>query len=801
MRREIWICHLIAVAVVGGWGTSAAPVTHGHLLTGMTQTCEREGGRLDYRTHYERGVGEIVQRERDLGQMARHGDSQTLAGAAATLVDAWQMGDRADTSLAAGAHARLEAIVSEWEAAARQGRNFTAHNPFFAYYPILHAYHGLEEAGRIEPEFRHRFRAFVAGFFRPLERGDHNRAICAATGLAMAIKLFPDLPQVPQWGRYIDAVWDDWYGHRDTTENAANYNGIVAVYLFQLAELTGRMNHMKDPAVCAMYGRWRDQVSPAGLIAGYGDGDEHANWAGFVAGFERAAAFYREPTFRWAAQRMFEGGSVARPLREGEGLRHLALAMQWADESMEPTRPDLGAVVLKRREPGNDGALDKLILAPDRRSGSPFALVDLYSRGGHFHPEWGSVELLEVEGSPMLHGMGYHNRSPAHANLLLMTPPGADFPHQTRPFRPQTWYEASMPTAELPPLPSDVDSSRRRIDTVVFRVETPDNVKLTIDNLRLVGPQGELSIDDFEQLRDWRGGRSLDLVNDAREGQRAMRAVVGGQRITFIERRDIGLTFNLDDYDEIRFDWKLSNDRQGWVRPLIFRVMGHGDPQAPFAGVAVHLPRMTARTVEARAANRNGDSWGAATFDNYFTRGTTLKRQYLLTREGVLVVRDDVNADQDADGWSAGPIWHLHHEPTRGDNWFSAPGSDRFNAGEKHLLVYFARDTEHDRDVPGERQRQIGVQPAELWGNYKPFTVYARQTLRVAQPATFITILIPHGPNASPEELAQNVKVRHGRLDTAIDIRLPDGMSRLHVRMGADETWEVQRDDQLERAQ
>ena len=165
-------------------------------------------------------------------------------------------------------------------------------------------------------------RAFVLGFYQPLERGDHNRAICAATGLAAAARLFPDAPRADAWRTYATAVWNDWYAHRDTTENAPNYNAIVSAYLFLLAEQTGRLDLMRDPAVRAIYARWRDQVSPAGLIAGYGDGDEWDNWPALVAGFRASGGLLRRadvpagppPASSPAARSIARSRTPARPL-------------------------------------------------------------------------------------------------------------------------------------------------------------------------------------------------------------------------------------------------------------------------------------------------------------------------------------------------------------------------------------------------------------------------------------------------------------------------------------------------------
>ena len=698
-----------------------------------------------YSAHTDKALGRSVN---DVIRPLSPGGVPDAANAAAAFAEAWQAGGRRDDALAKAALTQIESILRTFETARAAGEPFRVANPFFAYYPLLRAYELLRDGGRLDDATAGRVRALVLDVYEPLERGDHNRAICAATGLAAAARLFPDAPQADAWRAYADGVWGDWYGHRDTTENAPNYNAIVATYLFLLAEQTGRLDQMRDPAVRAMYERWRDQVSPAGLVAGYGDGDEWANWAGLVGGLERAATFYREPTFRWAAARVFESGAANRPVgRAGASAWYLQLAGQWADETIEPKRPDLAAQVLTRREPGDDAALDKLVLAPDRNPGSPFALIELYGRGGHSHPSWGAVNLLEVDGLPLLGGLGYHNRAPAHANLLLMTPPGEEFPHRTTAFAADRWYEMVVPTRELPPLGDDPDDLRRRIDTAMFRVETPTRVEMSVSGLRLVGPAGERVIDAFEDPQAWQAEAGDDA--DAPGGGRVLRGATAGQRITFFRRRGIGLTFDIRQYPELRYWWKLSNN-DAEIRPLMFRVMGNGDPLVAFAHWEVAAPRMSARCVSATASTRDGDSLGVARFEDYFTPGTTLVRRVLLTREGVLLVRDDLTPGPAAEGWSAGPIWHLHHEPERGETWADAAGSDRLNAGATRLLVY------HVPPAAGDG-RVYDVAGAKLWGGYEPFTSFARRTLRAGETATFVTVLLPHSPTTPADALAAAV--------------------------------------------
>jgi hypothetical protein len=145
--------------------------------------------------------------------------------------------------------------------------------------------------------------------------------------------------------------------------------------LLQTPELTAK------PGLVAMYRRYRDQVSPAGFIAPYGDaGGAHrpftpdwpmdSAWAHYVAAFERAASAYHDPSLRWAAAQVAQAGARHMPLGERytdiESLFYSSFAAAWAEPSLAPQRPQSGTHVLRRREADGAVALDKLILAPGR---------------------------------------------------------------------------------------------------------------------------------------------------------------------------------------------------------------------------------------------------------------------------------------------------------------------------------------------------------------------------------------------------------------------------------------------------
>jgi hypothetical protein len=267
---------------------------------------------------------------------------------------------------------------------------------------------------------------------------------------------------------------------------------------------------------------------------------------------------------------------------------------------------------------------------------------------------------------------------------------------------------------------------------VTFRVAEANPVDLLVDHLRLSGPAGQKVLEDFEQLRPWHGG-VRSLADDATQGRHSMR-IACKPGITFIWRDGFDTAFSLCDYDRIKFSWKMTGTQGGWSNSLVFRV------DTSLSDFHVPIRQLSAVVEDAQAESRGGDHFGTIRLAKYFTDDSRLTRRIVLLREGALVVCDDLEPGPQAKGQVAGPIWHLHAEPQSGPHWFDSPGPRR-------LLIWFAPSA----------GREFGVQTVELWGHTRPYTTFAKQPLRPNCPVRFITVLVPHGDERSPEELAGQI--------------------------------------------
>ena len=139
---------------------------------------------------------------------------------------------------------------------------------------------------------------------------------------------------------------------------------------------------------------------------------------------------------------------------------------------------------------------------------------------------------------------------------------------------------------------------------------------------------------------------------------------------SFVWRSGLDTTFSLRDYDHFQFSWKLEGVEQGWSKTLIFRV---DDSPTDFH---LLLRPQAAEVTSAHVDARQDDQYGRFDAADWFTADTRLQRRMILLREGALVVCDRVQPGPTADGWQAGPLWHIRTEPQAGENWYNAPGRE-----------------------------------------------------------------------------------------------------------------------------
>ncbi|MDR0901294.1 MAG: hypothetical protein LBM92_00795 [Opitutaceae bacterium] len=156
------------------------------------------------------------------------------------------------------------------------------------------------------------------------------------------------------------------------------------------------------------------------------------------------------------------------------------------------------------------------------------------------------------------------------------------------------------------------------------------------------------------------------------------------------------------------------------------------------------------RLVASAATQRDGDSFGALSYENVYAAGALWTRRVVLTREGVMLVVDEYTADKRQSGMVGGPVWQLAAPPVSGLNWFSAPSE---SDPAKSLLVWF--------------HPQAGVEDGsqfqpKLMGDQN-YAVFAKGLLPPGGARRFVTVLVPHDTATPPVEIT-GLKNRNMRL-------------------------------------
>lgn len=644
---------------------------------------------------------------------------------------------------------------------------------FFVPYVFVYAYDKLDRAGLLDGAFKARAVEFAEAYFKPAVFYEHpveihNRHLCLAAGLAYAARVWPSSPRAAGWHQFAVDYWNFFLTLEDIPENAPNYDQICFQYIWFLGDQLEQTSRLNTPSIHNMFLRAAAQIAPSGKTAEYGDSGEAVaaadwpitetlNWGFRAAALQRAATFFNDPALKWAAEKVWLANSVKEPIRGryigSQPLFHLTFADLWQNSDLAAAMPDFGSAVLTRRYqktvPGPVYDFeDKLILSPSRSDGAPFLLMDLFSpHGSHAHiNQQGAVNHYEFNNVPLLTGLGYNARNPEHSNLFLIKPADRMFPHDNPLYNANRWYTTEIPLTNIHWGGAE---GFRKFDQITFRISSQNSsgVALRVDNLRLCGPAGEILLDRFESLSGWSipADCTATLISyDKTEGGHSMQILVPESGVYWARRNFGKTTVNLSEYDHFKIDWKLSNTDDP-ARPFIFRV--ESVDETVVTDYHCHSLQLAPVKTKVLIDGRTDWHYGSIRFDRYFSRNTQLTRRMLMdSQTGIVLIRDDLLPDGDADGRQAGPVWNLCStaNPQVGTNWIDTSG------GSEELLIYMS-------EAPG---RQIGLQTLNVpTGRNNQRVAFSRETIRAAVPTRFVSLLVPHAPLADASGLASGIHI------------------------------------------
>ena len=304
---------------------------------------------------------------------------------------------------------------------------------FFSMYSYPKAYLYIKKSNSISKNERaiiERGVADCANFlFNYPEWGPMNRAILRAETFHYAYLGLSDHPDALKWKRMAKILSSDSFQNWEE-EDAAGYHPVWMLSLMRMVDVT-KDNYFYRSAIPRYYfDYFTNLITPGGLIADFGDARWPLDWYRFIPIFEKGAAVYNEPNFKWAVEQVW---SYAQETKQDLRGAYAALcfldAYKWTDESVkpEPLKPEsrlvmeeiVGKKVLFRN--GTDRNSTFLLLNyQDEGDGAYAAREFLRStipveeeKMHHGNSDENSVAMLWYNGSILLNDGGYRDALPS----------------------------------------------------------------------------------------------------------------------------------------------------------------------------------------------------------------------------------------------------------------------------------------------------------------------------------------------------------------------------------------------------
>jgi hypothetical protein len=573
-------------------------------------------------------------------------------------------------------------------------------------------------------------------------------------------------------------VWTTWRVQSDVTANDQEAEADQWISALHLADLGGWSDELLEPEVEEVFARVRDQMEPGGRgLARSGA------WAGWVALFERAGTLYDHTGYRWAAHRVRRAAEATGAPSSMEGL---FWAEAWKDTTVTPHSPDCGSVTSTRRLPNGSEVANKMVVAGSRQPDSPFAKAELYeeTHGAYV----GSMLRYQANGIAYI--------DPTETDRLDPVALAQQTRFNVDPVAGE-WQHAKMPTSRLPEYAPG--STLRHLVYFRFKLTnfTDDDIQLTLDNVRLTGPSGDLMVEPFDD-RDTltTGWRAAEFTTDCVEGSHAvLLPYEPGTRSHHGGWDAYDVLFDTETYPFIEIDWKVPETAETTASFLSMETQTRdetgeaswGYDWLPSASASIDSGREVTTVVSGSVVEDvDGDSYGRMTFDDYVSIGTTLTRRMVLTAEGALVVSDTIAPCTDCGVVEVGPLWQLPTEDSpevEGDavvatGFIDAESGDRVD--DSHLLVAF--------EPADGRTAGVGLSISMSGVRHRAST---QQVVSGGESATMMTVLLPHDGSMDASTLA-------GDLSWSVpgEVGLPawGDAPNATVRFGEGDDWAVERE-------
>ena len=291
--------------------------------------------------------------------------------------------------------------------------------------------------------------------YNMLERSVNNRPYGMNGGPAVALKVFPDMPELKKHRRWLDVLWRELTEYGDTTEtNYFPYGPLLLQGWIDMAEGMDKFQEDRE-LLYALARRYLDYVHGGGVRGNPNSGGrikpgrDHIYldpWnAEYYAGAEgvndgdmwyRLAKEYKDPELLWASEQAVFGGRPppGQAVPEAYEAAFKKRYKWFLDRGITPRVP-AGKSKIGHYSPLKYKAPERLYLGPGRESGRPFVSFYIYDRNNNYmhccDDAAGRLYEYCVDGAKFLHSSGkYNNRfwGQVAYDMLSVLPPDMAFP-------------------------------------------------------------------------------------------------------------------------------------------------------------------------------------------------------------------------------------------------------------------------------------------------------------------------------------------------------------------------------------
>ena len=304
---------------------------------------------------------------------------------------------------------------------------------FFSMYSYPKAYLYIKKSDSISKTDRQIIERGVADCANFLmnypEWGPMNRAILRSETFYYAYLGLPNHPDAPKWQRMAKILSSDSYQDWEE-EDASGYHPVWMLSLMRMVDITQDKYFYRSGIPRYYFDYFTNLITPGGLIADFGDARWPSDWFRFIPIFEKGAAVYKEPNFKWAALQCWNYVQDSNQNLKGV---YTALcfvdAYKWADESIQPEPPKPESRLVMEEIVGK-----KVVFRNGTDPNSTFLSLNYRDEGDgsyagreflrttipveeekmhHGHSDENSVVMLWYNGSILLNDGGYRDGLPS----------------------------------------------------------------------------------------------------------------------------------------------------------------------------------------------------------------------------------------------------------------------------------------------------------------------------------------------------------------------------------------------------